>query len=61
VQYIQNEIKKEVGKIKMKTPKDLKPKVYYIVEKNGKEIDIPERSLDGALKQGYKIVKKLCE
>lgn len=58
-EYILNEIKKEAGTIKRKTIQNLEPKVFYIVEKDGRQIDIPEKNLEDTLKKGFKIVRKL--
>lgn len=59
LEYIERTISKEVGKIKRKKMDSIKPQVFYIVEKNGKETDIPERLLEDHIKRGFKIIKEL--
>lgn len=57
--FIQTTINEEVGKIKSKAVMIPKPENYYIVEKDGRQTDIPERLLEGHLKRGYIIIKKV--
>lgn len=56
VQFIDSAIRCEVGTIKKKTPPHQVDTTYYIVEKDGKQTDIPERLLDGHIKRGYKVI-----
>lgn len=57
--YIKNTIKKEVGEIKRKHFKVNAPKKFYIVEKDGKQTDIPDRLLEEHLKRGFSLIKEV--
>lgn len=59
VQFIKDSIAKEVGTIKRKNIQPVKKKVFYMVEKDGRQFDIPEAQLQETLKRGFKLIGKI--
>jgi hypothetical protein len=60
LEKIQESLDEEIREVVMKQPRDIRDKKFYIVESpDGRQMDIPEASLEETLKRGFKLINEI--